>query len=350
MNQPEPDFAVMEKVLYNEEPSRIPFYEHLVDVEIMEEIMDFRIPSFQEEGEGYCKRLIEFYYELGYDYVPFELRPRFPATSHVRGKDTALYGRGERSWADEHGGSIETLEDLEAAHWPPVEEAFDYAGFEKVGELLPPGMKVIGGASGGPFEHASFIMGLEKLSLAVYRQPELVEELFRKIGERLVGIAEKLARMDFVGAYRFGDDLGYKSGTMFSPELLKKHVFPWYEKIVQATHEAGKPFLLHSCGNLEEVMGEIIETGIDAKHSFEDVITPVDEAKRRWGEDIAILGGVDVDFICQRTPQEVKEYTFRILEECAPGGGYALGTGNSVPNYMPVDNYLAMLEAGREFK
>jgi len=61
------------------------------------------------------------------------------------------------------------------------------------------------------------------------------------------------------------------------------------------------------------------------------------------------VGGVDVDFLCRHTEDEVKKYTRNILEKCAPGGGYALGTGNTVANYIPVKNYLAMLEAGRDF-
>jgi uroporphyrinogen decarboxylase len=76
---------------------------------------------------------------------------------------------------------------------------------------------------------------------------------------------------------------------------------------------------------------------------------PIAEAKRRWGGRIALLGGVDVDFLCRRTPREIKEYTKRILDACAPGGGYALGSGNTITNYMPIENYEAMLEAGREF-
>ena len=76
---------------------------------------------------------------------------------------------------------------------------------------------------------------------------------------------------------------------------------------------------------------------------------PVTEAKRRWGDRVAILGGVDVDFLCRHSPREVKERTKRILEVCSRGGGYALGSGNTIANYIPVENYLAMLEAGREF-
>ena len=75
---------------------------------------------------------------------------------------------------------------------------------------------------------------------------------------------------------------------------------------------------------------------------------PVEEMKRRHGKSWAVLGGLDMDFLCRATPAEVRARTRRILEACMPGGGYALGTGNTVANYLPVENYLAMLEEGRE--
>jgi uroporphyrinogen decarboxylase len=88
---------------------------------------------------------------------------------------------------------------------------------------------------------------------------------------------------------------------------------------------------------------------IDAKHSFEDTFLSAPQAKRLYGDRIAILGGVDVDVLSRATPEQVRVYVRHILDECAPGGGYALGTGNTVTNYMPLENYLAMLEEGYRY-
>ena len=94
-------------------------------------------------------------------------------------------------------------------------------------------------------------------------------------------------------------------------------------------------------------MDDLIDyVGIDAKHSFEDTYLPVSEAKHLYGDRIALLGGVGVDMLARSNEEEVRTYTRRILESCMPGGGYALGTGNSVTNYIPVRNYLAMLDEG----
>ena len=97
-----------------------------------------------------------------------------------------------------------------------------------------------------------------------------------------------------------------------------------------------------------KVMDDLIDdVGIDAKHSFEDKILPVEEVYRRWGDRIAVLGGVDMDVLGRGTEERVRARTRQILEVCGvKGTGYCLGTGNSVVNFIPVQNYLAMLDEG----
>jgi uroporphyrinogen decarboxylase len=76
----------------------------------------------------------------------------------------------------------------------------------------------------------------------------------------------------------------------------------------------------------------------------------VGEFMRRYGDRVGVLGGVDVDKMCRSSEEEIRSYVRGILDECMPGGRYALGTGNSVANYIPIENYLAMLEEGLRWK
>ena len=121
---------------------------------------------------------------------------------------------------------------------------------------------------------------------------------------------------------------------------------------LKAETEFGKPYLLHSCGNLDAIMDDLIETvGIDGKHSFEDTILPVTEAYRRYGQKISILGGVDVDFLCRASEMEIRSRVRETLDACTSrdhGKGICFGTGNTVANYIPLDNYLIMLDEGRK--
>jgi len=141
--------------------------------------------------------------------------------------------------------------------------------------------------------------------------------------------------------------MGYRTGTMMSPAFLREHVFPWLKRYADLAHSHGKLLLLHSCGNLLEIMDELIgQVGIDGYHSFQDVIVPVQEFQRRYGARVAVLGGVDVDRLARLSAEELRGYCRRILDECMPRGRYVFGSGNSVTNYIPPENYLAMMEEG----
>jgi uroporphyrinogen decarboxylase len=147
------------------------------------------------------------------------------------------------------------------------------------------------------------------------------------------------------------DDMGFRSGTLISPDDLREFVLPGHKLMAQMSHEAGRPYLLHACGNLRTIMGDLIDdVGIDALHSFEDTIVSVIDMKQEYGDSIALLGGIDVDFMCRATPEQIRARVKRTLDACMPGGGYCLGTGNSVTNYIPLENYLAMIDEGRRWE
>jgi uroporphyrinogen decarboxylase len=120
--------------------------------------------------------------------------------------------------------------------------------------------------------------------------------------------------------------------------------------MAKLSHEAGRPYILHSCGNLSAIMDDLIQdVGIDGKHSFEDTIEDIRDVKAQYGDRIAVLGGIDVDFLCRADEQSIRARVRDTIEKCQPGGGFCLGTGNSVANYIPIDNYLAMLDEGRKY-
>jgi uroporphyrinogen decarboxylase len=123
-------------------------------------------------------------------------------------------------------------------------------------------------------------------------------------------------------------------------------VLPQYDRVIRTIKAAGKPFLWHSCGSIFAVMDDVIALGIDAKHSNEDCIAPYERWIESYGDRIGLLGGIDLDIVCQKPPEEVFEIVLeRGRRYRGMARGYALGTGNSIPDYVPVDGYLAMLRA-----
>ena len=342
VRKPEPDFSRFLKVVRREgEPDRVPFAELFHDSEIMVAIQG---PA-PGDPEGDAAWRIRFWRDLGYDYVTVRTDISFPRGGHVSA-DTAPLSRGERGWVDEAKGAITSWDEFEQYPWPEVTPA-SVRTLETYSRHVPDGMKVAAQLPGGPFENLTFLMGFETFSYALADQPDLVRAIAERVGETLVKAAELTCQMDVVGAQWLNDDLGFKGGTMASPEALRRYIFPYQRRIAEIAHRHGKPVLLHSCGKLDGIADDLIDdVGIDAKHSFEHVIEPVWEAKRSWGQRVSLLGGVDMDVLARGSEEEVRRYTRRCIEECAPGGGWALGSGNTVANYVPVANFLAMLDEG----
>jgi uroporphyrinogen decarboxylase len=338
----EPCFEEFLKVLRREgEPAYLPFYEHLASSEFIARRTGtefHRLPF----GEGdYWKIYVDFWLGMGYDCIPMEVGPNCPL------RESEGEGFSHQS---ESRVMIRNMQEFEEYPWPPDSSPIEFKHFEKVAELLPEGVKIVGGVGGGPFEWATSLLGVMGLSLALYDCPELVEAVFGRLSSLCTSAHRQLATMESLGALRQGDDLGYKTATFLSPEDLRRLVFPIYKNMVSAAHEAGKPFILHSCGNLANVYEDlIVDCGIDAKHSFEDTICPVEDFKKQYGDRVTALGGLDVDFICRRNEKEIREYARKKIEACFEDRYWALGTGNSLTDYMPVENYLFVLEEGLRF-
>ena len=136
-----------------------------------------------------------------------------------------------------------------------------------------------------------------------------------------------------------------------APQYIIENFLPWHQRMAEIAHRKGKLYFLHSCGKVDSLMDHLIDVvAIDAKHSFEETVVPVTEAKRRWGGRVALLGGLDIDFVARRDPVQIRQLVRKTLEVCQPGGGYCLGLGNWVTDYIPPENYLAVLDEGRRFR
>lgn len=350
---PSPDFERLRRVLLRQgEPDRLPFIELTADRESMEGVLGETIPDPESQDLDLRKigldHTIRFWHLLGFDYVAVTTITRLP---HLRlsthdGETPALRAR---KWVNESEGIINSWEDFSNYPWPDPSE-IDYFDLDYVSNHLPAGMKVLFRSHGGIIENATRLMGLTPFAIALKDDPGLIEAVTNKIGDFLTILFSNAVQRPEVGAVWLGDDMGFRTSTIISPEDLRRCIFPWQKKLVDTAHAYRIPFILHSCGNILQIMDALIEeVGIDARHSFEDAIQPVGEAKRLYGDRIALLGGVDIDMLCRAPEQDLRAYTRRMIDECAPGGGWALGSGNSFPDYVPVRNYIAMLDEGRKY-
>lgn len=333
-------------------PQRTYFAELFIDGEVQEVIGQRYgvLEGLREDDPQFgFRRHIAIQRFLGYDYVIGGLDGMAMPTKRVVTEDTAgLKRAGGRSYIDEHTGPITSRAEFESYPWPKV-EALGTQTLEWYEKNLPDDMCVV--CHTGSFaEYLSWLMGYETLCIKLFEERDLVADLARRLLEVYRAALRRILQFKRVKIIWGSDDMGFKTGTLIGPNDLREFVLPNHQVLAGMAHEAGRPYFLHSCGKLEMIMEDLIEkVRIDAKHSFEDVIEDVIETKRQYGKRLTLLGGIDVDFLCQADAKAVRRRVRKVLKACLPGGGFCLGSGNTVANYIPVDNYLAMLDEGRKF-
>jgi uroporphyrinogen decarboxylase len=228
-------------------------------------------------------------------------------------------------------------------------EEVDFTAFEYLNGHLPEGMGLVVSHGGGVFEHLSWLMSFERLCFALYEDPDLVRAISDRLGKLMVSFYQHLLDLDRVVAVFPGDDMGFRTSTLVAPDDLREYVLPWHKRFAAMAHKRGVPYFLHCCGNIEQITEDLIsDVGIDGKHSFEDAIMPVQEFQECYSQRIAALGGVDVNILAMSSPEQVRQHTRWLIETCGQHGRYAIGSGNSIPNYVSVDNYMAMLDEAAE--
>lgn len=379
IESPKPDFEyVLDVFSGKKKQDRVVLIELLIDEEIYQYIIEnyfgekyfpppmarvfgtsedssrgfINLEDEKEANRRYLKQTINFFYRMGYDFFPeLEYFWLFESlnTMSPEAKDTAILSKGNRSWGNEGEGMIRSWEDFEKFPWDKAKKMLLKYGesLELITkELLPEGMKIV--AQGCMFEKVLvWILGYTGLFYKIYDEPDLVEAVFDEVGRIVLDQYKIAVQIDGVGALWHGDDLGFKTSNLLSPELLRKWIFPWFKKYSELAHENNMPFWFHACGSKYQIMDDLInDIKIDALHSFEDNSSPVIDFKKKYGDKIAILGGIDMDKLASLNEEDLRKHVRNVLDICMQGGRYALGAGNSISNFVPVKNYLAMLDEG----
>jgi uroporphyrinogen decarboxylase len=353
LRSPEPDWqGLVDDILRKDTPKRVYFIELFHDREVRDAIADrFDLmkgispgdPDYDRRKNIAVNRFCRLDYArvglVGQDWLLYK---------QSAGDTAALARAGGRKFQDEHRGPVMNWEDFERYPWPDPCAPEATRELEWYQEHLPEGMCIVGSGGFAHFaEYLTWLMGYETLCYCLHDERDLVAAISQALIDYFRVALERILQFDRVKVIWGSDDMGFKTGLLFSPDDMREFVLPGHRLMAEMSHDAGRPYLLHSCGNLTEIMDDLIDdVNIDGKHSFEDTIEDVRDAKRRHGRKIALLGGIDVDFLCRADEESVRRRVRGTLDVCMPGGGYCLGTGNSVANYIPLDKYLAMVDEG----
>ncbi len=338
--KPEPDFNCLLQILNRQTAGRPVLFEFFMNEPLYKLLTEEeKIPEGSEDFRSRV-RMIRAFRNAGYDYTTLLPPAEFTFAAH-NDAGASPYSLNDKT-------DIHNRESFERHRWPDV-DILDWAFIEELIPYIPDGMKLVASGPGGVEENVIALVGFQNLSYMMIDDPELVKDLFEAVGRRLVDYYREICKYEAVGACISNDDWGFKTQTFLSPEQMEDWLFPWHKKITETIHSSGRPVILHSCGNIYPVIDKIIDDlKYEGKHSYEDTIMPVEEAWETYHDRIAIMGGIDVDYMIRDSTDAIYKRSRLMLERTADNGAFALGTGNSVPEYLPAEKYFAMLKAAHD--
>ena len=348
-----PDISRFLMALRGSEPDRVPLSEFLVDPPVKEAFLGQPVGNALLGGDDYDVTAdIEFWHKAGYDYLhlaPFYLH-LFTGGWITSTSAYSVYSDEpvEKSWMEEHRSLIATREEFERYPWPNLDDV-QYDHLERAASLLPAGMGLTSG-TWGILETSRALMGFETMCYLLHDDSALVEAVIERVGNFLFTVFQRVAAMSAVSALWFADDIAHAQGFIFDPTWLRRVLFPWMRRYGEVAQAAGKPLIYHCDGAIWEVIPDIIEAGVSALQPIEPKAMDIVEVKRRYGRQLCLIGNIDLGSTLTRgTPEQVRAEVRQHIRALAPGGGYCVGSSNSITNYVPLANYRAMIEATFEF-
>ena len=181
-------------------------------------------------------------------------------------------------------------------------------------------------------------------------RPELIEEYLDAVVRQTLAAIPALPGLG-IGVLWAGGDLASSAGPVYSPAMFRRFLLPRLKRITRAAHEAGLLYLYRTDGNVWPIAQELfVDSGVDGYGEIDnDAGMDPGEVKRRFPR-LTLWGGISCGkTLVFGTPEGIREAVRQVMAECAPGGGFILGSSNSVHQGVPTRNFAAMVEAGREF-
>ena len=282
--------------------------------------------------------------------------PRFPSRRVEEADDyvitTSSWGATMKNW--KHASSTPDFLDFYIKDRKTWEEAKarmtpteDRVNWEHLQQNYPKwreaGYWITAGAWFGYDVFASWHVGTERLLMALVDDPEWCMDMFN----HALWVNLELLTMVWDRGYKFDclsfpDDLGYKNGLFFSLDIYREVLKPAHKRACDWAHERGVKVMLHSCGNIMEIIPDLIDAGFDGINPLEtkagmDAI----EIKKMYGLQLVLEGGIDVRKMTQ--DDQIEEEIRTKITAAKEGGGYVYHSDHSVPDSVSFADYCRVM-------
>jgi uroporphyrinogen decarboxylase len=241
---------------------------------------------------------------------------------------------------------LATNKDLEAFPWP---DPNDPSLFERTARTITDDQRehfITPNFGFALFERAWALRGFETLLMDMVLDPGFVEELLERITEIQLVLAKRYLDLGVDGGY-FGDDYGAQKNMLFSPKTWRKMIKPRLQRIFTPFREAGLPVILHSDGQIAEILPDLVEIGLTCFNPVQPEVIDHAWLKSTFGSRLAYYGGISTQTVLPYgTPEDVKNsVTDCIAGLTSNGSGLFLSPSHRLMSDIPMENVAAMLDA-----
>ena len=199
------------------------------------------------------------------------------------------------------------------------------------------------------WERANFIRGMENLLTDLALNKSFVHELLEKLSDYILQTIEIIIESFDFEALSLSDDYGSQKSLQMSPKDWRNFLRPHLGKFISTAKENDKVMMLHSCGNVYEIIPDLIDIGLDILHPIQPEVMDIYRLKREFGKDLSFQGGLGTQVLLPRgNPDSIREEVRALKEKMGKGGGYILEPGITIQGDVPVENLMAMFEEAQK--
>ena len=292
---------------------------------------------------------------LGIDLVciqPPYIGPDF-AWKH-EGGERSFFGSSHKSYADtlveRPLREAQTVRDVDAFRWPTADD-YDYAALAEQAQTWEGSALCCPGWT-PTFSQICELFGMQTALMNLIDQPALIEAAIEHITDLVCGLITRSREVlgDRLPIFKTADDIATQRGLMFSPELWRKYFKAPMARQFATAKELGLITMLHSCGAVRELLGDLVEIGLDILEPTQVHVAGMDavEIKREFGSHLTFFGAICTQrTLPHGTPADVRKEVRSRIEVLGADGGYICSPDHCILDDVPLENVLALYDEAR---
>lgn len=249
---------------------------------------------------------------------------------------------------------VTSMEDLKNYEWPDPADEKLISPIRTLLEKYQDEYFIIVDLSSTLIEAAyAHIVGTQNFFLYLFDQPELIHGVLDGLTEYYTKLGQNVIDMG-IDMIRVGDDIGAQQSMMISPDQWRELAKPRFDYMFKQFRKTNPDIFikLHSCGDYSPIIGDMVELGVDLSGLMQPTGGNKNQAelKQKFGNDIAFIGGFDVQRLLPRGQvEDIRNGVCEVMKNLATGGGYIFSPSHYILADVPIQNIYTMLEAQRDF-